>query len=106
MISKDRFVNTMNRLQELERKLDKADEAFHDLSPGFGGFHIPDVLDITLGILVDVFNDKNDWIDYFVNELDFLKDYRVGCVCDGNDVPIDLSTWDKVYDFLIENMEG
>lgn len=39
MISKDRFVNTMNRLQEIERKLDK-----------------------------------------------------VGCVRDGNDVPIDLST--------------
>ena len=105
MISKGRFVSTMERLQEVERKMDKVDEALYDLSPDFGGFHIPDVLEITLDVLVDIFNDKNDWIDYFINELDFLKDYKMGCVRDGNDVPIDLSTWDKVYDFLIENME-
>lgn len=106
MISKDRFVNIMERLEKLDSKMNRVDSALYDLSPDFGGFHIPDVLEITLDILRDIFDDQDELIDYFVYELDFLRKFKWGCVRDKNDSPIDLSTWDKIYEFLIENMEG
>lgn len=107
MISKEAFINTMHRLEALDNKMDKADAALKELSPDFCGLYIPEVLDITVDILHDVFNDyENDSLGYFIYELDFLRKFKMGCVIDAHGNPTDLSTWDKVYDFLIENMEG
>ena len=36
-------------------------------------------------------------------ELDWLHDWKPGDVL-VNNKPVDLSTWDKAYDFLINNM--
>ena len=106
MISKELFVNTMQRLKELDHNMCALDDAMRALSHDFGGFYIPEAVDITMGILKDIFNDKDDWIEYFAYELDYLDKYEQGMILDVNDEPIDVSTWGKVYDFLIENMEG
>lgn len=105
MISKGFFVQTMNRLNELDEKMSKVDEAFKEFSPDFCGFYIPEIIDMTVDILREVFNDQeNNSLGYCVYELDFLHKYKTGCVTvDGQ--PVNLSSWDKVYDFLIESME-
>lgn len=106
MISKEFFVQTMNRLDELDEKMGKVDEAFKEFSPGFCGFYIPEIIDMTVDILREVFDDQeNDSLGYCVYELDFLHKYRTGCVTEEDGQPVDLSSWDKVYDFLIESME-
>ena len=105
MISKETFVDVMNRLEVLDEKMDNVDVALKELSSDFNGLYIPQVFDIVLDILSDVFEDKNNWISYFVFDLDLLHSYDHDSVTVG-DEPIDLSTWDKVYDFLIGNMNN
>lgn len=46
--------------------------------------------------------DKESWIDYFIFELDFGNDYHDGCVVRKDGSNVDLSTPDKLYDFLME----
>lgn len=104
MISKDTFVKIMTRLEDLDKKMDNVDTALKALSSDFCGFYLPEVYDISIELLKHIFKDKEDWIGYFVFELNWLHDHTLGSVSvDGND--IDLSDWDKVYDFLIKNME-
>ena len=47
--------------------------------------------------------DKNEWISYFVYELDFGKDYEYGSVTqeiDGQICNVDISTPEKLYNLL------
>ena len=104
MISKDTFVKVMTKLEELDKKMENVDVAITALCPDYCRFYISDAVGIPFDILEDIFNDKDGWISYFVFELNWLHNYYLGAVnVDGKDV--DLSSWDKVYDFLIKNME-
>ena len=105
MISKEMFVETMKRLETLESQIDDVDAALHVLSPDAGGFYIPEATAITIDLLRDIFDDEADLLGYFVRALNFLHDYEFGCVLDENDNPVDVSTWEKVYDFLLYNEE-
>lgn len=105
MISKEMFVKIMQRLETLERQMDDVDEALHALSPDCGGFYIPEAISIVMDMLHEMFDDEDDLLGYFVYELNFLHDYQFGYVLDENDNPVDVSTWDKVYDFLMYNEE-
>lgn len=103
MISKETFVEVMNKLETLDKKMNDVDVAMKALSPDFCGFYIPQAFYIVLDILTNIFNDKSDWLSRFVFELDWLHDRKSGDVL-VNDKSVDLSTWDKAYDFLINNM--
>ena len=105
MISKETFVNTMDRLEALDDKMHDVDFAFQKLSPNFCGFYIPEVLNIVMDLLEDLLDNKYEFLEYCVYERDFLHDMKLGHVTDENGDPVDLSSWDKVYDFLIENKE-
>lgn len=105
MISKETFVNIMNRLEALDGKMDAADAALKELSPDFCGLYITEPFDIIVDLLRDIFKDQErDSLGYFVYELDFLRKFKIGCVTEDGE-PIDLSTWDKVYDHMIDIME-
>ena len=104
MISKETFVNTMERLETLDKNIDAIDAAFKKLSPDFCGFYITEPFDIVVDLLKESFKDKHDLLGYFVYELDYLHKFHMGCVTQDNE-PIDLSTWDKVYDHMVNIME-
>ena len=104
MISKETFVNTMERLETLDKNIDAIDAAFKKLSPDFCGFYITEPFDIVVDLLKESFKDKHDLLGYFVYELDYLHKFHMGCVTQ-DDKPIDLSTWDKVYDHMVNIME-
>lgn len=57
-----------------------------------------------INILEVVMNDKNEWIKYFIYDLDFGKDYRDGCVII-DDENIDISDSSLLYDFLIKGID-
>lgn len=100
MITKETFINTMNKLQDLDIKMDTADKAFKALDSDFCGFYIIDIFDTTFDLLKEVMNDKNNWIEYFVYEKDWLRDMKLGDVkVNGNAVKIE--NWADVYDFII-----
>lgn len=102
MISKEVFINTMRRLEALDSKMDAADKALQELSPDFCGLYIPEVIDIVMDLFAAMLSDNQyDWLEYCVFERDFLRNMKLGNVLDENKNPIDMSTWDKVYDFLM-----
>jgi hypothetical protein len=105
MISKETFLNTIKRLEELDQKVEQVDAALRNLSPDFSGLYIPDTLDIVLDVLEDVFNDhEHEWLSYFMFERNWLHDFELGdIIIDGN--PISIQSWSDVYDFLITEMQ-
>lgn len=106
MISKEVFIETIERLEDLDNRMDAVDSAMKNLSPDFCGFYITDILDITIRLLEEVFDDEKDhWLGYFVWERDWLHDFKLGNVTVDNK-PIEINNWGDVYDFLISNMEN
>lgn len=104
MISKETFVNIMERLETLDKNMEAVDVAFTNLSPDFCGFYVIEPFNIIIDLLKEIFKDKHDWLGYFVYELDYLHKFHMGCITQDNE-PIDLSTWDKVYDYMVNIME-
>lgn len=99
MITKRTFVDSMNKLQDLDEKLSAVDNALKDLSPDFGGLYIPDFFDLVINILQEAIDDKYDWLMYFTYERDWLKDMKLGDIeVEGKPIPIE--TWKDVYDFI------
>lgn len=105
MISKETFVQTINRLETLDKKMSKIDDAMQEMSSDFCGFYITDVFDITIGLLEEIFKDtENNWLGYFIWERDWLRNFKLGDITINNE-PVKINSWDDVYDFLVSNME-
>ena len=58
-----------------------------------------------LDLMTDIFEDKEDWIGYYVFELNWGKEYEPGKVKDedGNDIP--LATLEDLYNILTKKKE-
>ena len=52
-------------------------------------------------VLKDTMQDKGDWIEYFLYEGDYGRDLKPDSVSEADGTPIDLTTPEKLYDFLI-----
>lgn len=105
MISKELFIKTMRRLEDLDKKMDKVDNALRELSPDCGGFYLFEPLEIVLDILREMFDDKDDLLSYFIYQLNFLDDLIMGDVVDENNEVVEIKSWGDVYDFIVHNME-
>lgn len=102
-MNKESFVKTMKRLMDLDKKMDAVDSAMKELEPDFCGFYITSIFDITLNVLQEAMGDTEEWISYCVYDENWLQDFKIGDVTimhDNIEENVDLSTWDKVYDFL------
>lgn len=97
MISKDTFIETMCALEILDSKMSNVDEALNKLCPDFGGFYIPEVCGLIMSVFSEMFNDKSNWLEFFVCENDFLNSM------DPHN-NLNITGWGDVYDFLISNM--
>lgn len=102
MITKELFVSTMEQLEDFDEKMNDIDKAFKKLNSDFCGFYLTEPVSIVIKLLTEYFNDKDDWLNYFVWECGWLKELEYGDVLVHNE-PIDLSDWGKVYDFLTNN---
>lgn len=104
MISKETFIKTIERLEDLSDRMDVADRAMRGLCEDFGSFYICDAFNITTDVLSEIFNDKeNDWLDYFIWECDWLHKFKLGDIEIGG-YCVKIENWGDVYDFLISEM--
>lgn len=114
MISKEKFITIINKMKLVDdfvndvndksRNLrETLDDSFLDFFEGNSLFVAHS--DIVVQLLENMFND-NDMISYWIYELNYGRDYKDGYVqdCDGNN--IDISTVEKLYDYLVQEMEG
>lgn len=113
MISKEQFVTIINKMKAVDDFVnevnDKSRQLRETLDDSFLDFFEGNSLfvahsDIVVQLLENMFND-NDMISYWIYELNYGRKYEDGCVqdCDGNN--IDISTVEKLYDYLVGEME-
>lgn len=104
MISKETFIKTMERLESLDNKMSKVDDAMREIDSDFCGFYITEPFDIVINLLEEMFNDtKTNWISYFVFERDWLHKFELGDIVIGG-YSVVINNWGDVYDFLISEM--
>ena len=109
MISKEQFVNIIDRLREtndfVEETNDKARNLQDAIESDFFNAMSLSVSheSIVVQLLENMFNDS-DYISWWIYELDYGRNYKEYCIQDADGNAIDVSTAEKLYDFLISEM--
>lgn len=110
MISKEKFVEIINRLKSYNELQDKINDLFKENIDNkendfcnAGGICIGHE-SVVVELLENMFN--TDMISYWIYELDYGEKYTEGCVLDENMNNIDLSTAEKLYDYLVQAIES
>ena len=101
-ITKDEFCKVVNKLERTWRKQSQiADVLGTVIDTGDLSDVVVDLLEKLMGL------DPNDVygsdIDYFCWELDFGKKWKPNMIRDVNNNSIDISTAEKLYDYLISD---
>lgn len=105
-LTKQEFVEILNRLREATELVDKVEELFRssrenlecDFCNG-AGLQISHE-GIVVKLLEKLMQDSFGNISYFIYELDYGREYQEGCVSDKNG-NADIGTPEKLYDFLM-----
>ena len=109
MISKEKFIEIINRLRnynDLQNKIDGLfKENIDNKEKDFinAGSICIGHESVVVYLLENMFD--TDMISYFIYELDYGKNYKNGYVLDGVGNIIDLSTAEKLYEYLIKETE-
>lgn len=104
MISKEVFLNLIKAIEHEQ----KFQNGFNILLEDYcqdSVFMNHNLESVILDVLEEIFNDKGEWLSYCFYDLDMLKEYKTGSCTYDNGENIDISTWSKLYDFLLENMK-
>ena len=110
MISKEKFVEIINRLKSYNELQKKINDLFEDnientemdfMNAGSICVGHESVVVYLLENMLDT-----DMISYFIYELEYGEKYEKGCVLDANMTEIDLSTAEKMYDYLVQDIES
>ena len=110
IISKDKFTEIINRLKSYNELQGKINDLFKDnidnrerdfINAGSICVAHESVVVYLLEKMFDT-----DMISYFIYELEYGEKYKAGCVLDANMNEIDLSTAEKLYDYLVQDIES
>ena len=100
MISREKFIESINRLREYQKR---EYNLYHN------GLDISEVTDGLVGgyldLLEEAAQDKGEWISYWCFDLDFGKDWTPDTCTDENGNPISLKTVDDLYKRLVAESE-
>ena len=106
MISKKEFVEIISKLRKVNDFVDETNKKARELDDAIiSDFYNTMSLSIShenivVELLQNMFNDK-ETISWWLYELDYGRKYKEYCITE-NGKPIDLSTADKLYDYLIK----
>lgn len=110
MITKQEFVNIINRLRSYNDLQDKIDDLFKENIDNkeadfmnAGSICIGHET-IVVKLLENMFNDKGT-ISWWLYECNYGRDFSLGDL-EVNGVEIDLSTVEKLYDYLVQALES
>lgn len=105
MITKQEFVDIINKLKEVDDFVKETNAKARNLNDAIiSDFFNASSLSIShenivVKLLENMFND-NDTISWWIYELDYGRKYRKGCIQDGKGKNINISTPEKLYDYL------
>lgn len=111
----EEFVSIIDRLREASDLVDKVDELFRisreNIENDFcnaAGLQISHE-SVVVKLLKKLMHDKHEWIDYFIYELDYGRNYEPGMIKEADGTNIDLSSAEALYGYLksyCENKRG
>jgi hypothetical protein len=109
LITKEEFVDIINKLRETSDLVDKVDTLFRESrenvecdfcnAASLQISHEP----IVVKLLQKIMRDKGEDISYFIYELDYGRDYKHGSVTDSNGI-VDMGTSEALYELLIHQL--
>jgi hypothetical protein len=99
MLNKKDFIKIMEDYKQLDDNIKNIDNAFKKLDIDFGGFALSPAHEIIGNLLKLSMEDENDWIGYYIYELNWGRKYEDGCIKDG-DQNIKLQTLEDLYRLL------
>lgn len=103
-MSKETFCEVMRNYKTMYEFTDEMNDLFNKYKMD-GEIYPPMCTEIVIDLLEFIFNDKNQWIQYWTLELDFGERYEDGYVKDSDGCIIPLKTAEDLYDLLIRNMK-
>ena len=102
MISKELFVETINFMKERNDAIDRINRElsveFED-STFYPYFRYEEML---VKVLEATMHDEGDWIRYFLYEGNYGEDLKPDSVSEADGTPIDITTSEKLYGFLVK----
>lgn len=110
IISKEKFVKIINRLKATNDTVEQINDIIRNCRDTveadfvYGSSLMICHSDIVIDLLGDFF-DGDDTISWWIYDLEFGTKFRIGCMYffrDGEKIEPDLSTPEKLYDYLIE----
>lgn len=110
MISKKEFVEIIERLKNYNDLQDKIDDLFKsnidnkEMDFMNAGSICVGHESVVVYLLENMFD--TDMISYWIYELEYGEKYTEGCVLDENMNNIDLSTAEKLYNYLVQAIES
>ena len=99
MISKEKFIEYLERYKELIDIEEKVDETLKLLNPDFNSLALDKHGTLILDMLKDLAEDKFDLIEYFVYELDWGKNGK-NCITEKNGKTCSLTNYHELYEFI------
>lgn len=101
MLTRETFVGAISKIKQHEELMDRLDaicREFGDFRPSldFGNLH----LQALLAVLKEAMGDEYDYISWWLYD---GSDHTVSWEKDGQQVSVDLTDADTLYDFLVEN---
>lgn len=104
IISKEDFIETIETLKKVDDYSDELNIVFKKYGAD-GYLFQPDCHDAVVKLLHIIFGDmdKDEWISYFIHELEYGKKWKSGVVCDVNGADISISNSSELYDFLLSD---
>lgn len=110
MITKEQFVYYIGEIKTLIEQADMLDNALKnfDSCSDFGGFTNFRAVDALVSLLEDVMGEERSTeyptnISYFIYDLQFGSEWTTESFQSSDGTPIDISTAEKLYDYLIQN---
>lgn len=110
MITKKEFIDIINKLKEVDDFVNETNEKARKLDNAIiSDFFNASSLSIShenivVKLLEKIFNDT-DTISYWLYELEYGSKYKEGCLRESDGTIVDISTSEKLYDYLIKNVE-
>lgn len=107
-MKKKLFIESIEKLKEQSEHDRKCTNAFEIVFPDdwITGYDNSFITNQIIKILQITFKDKSKWVEYFIYDLNFGKDYKPGMVTEKDGENIELSTSENLYDLLISNLEN
>lgn len=111
---KEEFVKCIERLKAARDLQDQVDELFRQSRDNIEWDFLNAASlqisheNLVISLLENLMDDDERYpdISYFIYELDYGRRWQPGCVIDGNGEDIDMSTSEKLYDYLTANRKA